>query len=132
MSEADIEALRAGYEAISRGDFERPFRDVHPDFELTTPPGINARKYRGREECQAYVEDMLTTALETWTIEPEEFFESGDQIVVFVKIRARPKDSSAEIEISNGHLWRIRAGKPLSMRFFPAPEQALEAAGLSE
>jgi ketosteroid isomerase-like protein len=131
MPQADIEGLRAGYEAISRGDFERPFRDVNPDFELTTPPGINAGTYRGREECQAYLDDM-TTALETWTVEPEEFFESGDQIVVFVKIRARPKGSSAEIEIRNGHLWRLRDGKPLSMRFFPAPEQALEAAGLRE
>jgi hypothetical protein len=54
MPQADIGGLRAGYEAISRGDFERPFRDVHPDFELTTPPGINAGTYRGREECQAY------------------------------------------------------------------------------
>jgi ketosteroid isomerase-like protein len=67
MSEADIELLRAGYEALSRKDFERAFRDVHPDFELTTPPGINAGTYRGREECQAYSEELVV-ALETWSV----------------------------------------------------------------
>jgi ketosteroid isomerase-like protein len=131
MSEADIELLRAGYEALSRKDFERAFRDVHPDFELTTPPGINAGTYRGREECQAYSEE-LTVALETWSVVPEEFFERGDQIVVFLKTRAQPKGASAEIEIRNGHLWMFRDGKPMSMRIFPKPEEALEAAELEE
>jgi ketosteroid isomerase-like protein len=56
----------------------------------------------------------------------------GDQVVVFVRIRARPKDSSAEIELRTGHLWTIRDGKVVSMRFFPKPKEALEAAGLSE
>jgi ketosteroid isomerase-like protein len=131
MSEADIETLRAGYEAVSRGDLERAFRDVHPDFELTTPPGPRAGTYRGREESQGYIQEWLT-AFEAWAIEPEEFVESGDQVVVLVKTRARPKDSSAEIEVRNGHLWAFRDGKPVSMRIFPEPEKALEAAGRRE
>jgi ketosteroid isomerase-like protein len=131
MSQTDIELLRAVYDAISRGDLERAFRDMHPDFELTTPPGIRAGTYVGREECQAYFEEMAT-ALEEWTVQPEELIESGDQVAVVVKFRARPKGTSAEIEFRNGHLWTIRDGKRLSMRMFPKPEEALEAAGLRE
>ena len=63
--------------------------------------------------------------------EPEEVLESGDQVVVVVKTRARPRGSSAEIEIRNGHLWTFRDGKVASMQVFPQPEKALEAAGLS-
>ena len=34
MSQADIETLRAVYEAVSRGDWDAAFRDARPDFEL--------------------------------------------------------------------------------------------------
>ena len=76
-------------------------------------------------------EDRLA-AFDEVVAEPEEVVEHGDQVVVVVKIRARPKGSSAEIEIRNGHVWTFRDGKPASMRLFPEPEKAFEAAGLSE
>ena len=37
MSQADIETLRTGYEAFSRGDRESLFAAAHPDFELKAP-----------------------------------------------------------------------------------------------
>jgi len=64
------------------------------------------------------------------SVEPEELFERGDQVAVVLKLQARPKASSAEIEIRNGHLWAFRDGKAVSMRMFPEPEKALETAGL--
>jgi ketosteroid isomerase-like protein len=130
MSQENVEIVRLSYEAFNRGDWDAVFRDAHPDFELTTPPGaFNAGTYRGREEVQEYFQEMLMP-FDAWTFEPEEFFESGDQVVVFVKFRLLPKDSSAEIENRNGHLRTIRDGKMLSLRIFHAPEEALEAAGM--
>jgi len=52
--------------------------------------------------------------------------------VAVVHLRVRPKGTTAEIENRTGHLWTIRNGKVVSMRLFPQPEKALEAAGLSE
>ena len=52
--------------------------------------------------------------------------------MVFVRLRARPKGSSAAIEIRNGHLWTTRVGELVSMRIFPEPGKALEAGGLRE
>jgi len=60
------------------------------------------------------------------------FIESGDRVVVIVKARMRPTGSSAEIENRTGALWTIRDGMVVSIRVFPKPEEALEAAGLSE
>jgi len=71
----------------------------------------------------------LLTPFEAWTIDPEEFFDRGEQVVVSVKTRLRPKDSSAELEIRNGHLWTMRDGKAERLELFPEPEKALEAAG---
>jgi ketosteroid isomerase-like protein len=131
MSEENVEIVRSIYEAMNRRDWDQAFRHQGPDSKLITPPGIRAGTYRGREQIQGYLEETLV-AFETATAEPEEFADSGDQVVVVLKIRARPKGSSAEIEFRNGHLWTLRDGKTVSMRMFPAPEDAFEAAGLRE
>jgi ketosteroid isomerase-like protein len=74
----------------------------------------------------------MLTPFEAWTVELEELMDSGDQVAAVVRARLRPKGSSAEIEFRNGHLWTLRDGKVASMQIFPKPEEALEAAGLSE
>jgi uncharacterized protein len=131
MSEENVEIVRSIYEAISRGDWDAAFRHHGPNSEFITPPGIEGGTYRGREQIQGYLEARVA-AFEAWSVEPEEIVESGDQVVVVLKVRARPKGSSAEIEIRNGHLWTLRDGKTRSMRLFPAPADAFKAAGLSE
>jgi ketosteroid isomerase-like protein len=131
MSE-NVEIVRSIYEAVNRRDFDAAFRDLAPDVEFTTPPrGPTAGTYRGREEIQGFGRELFG-AFETWTYEPEEFIESGDQVVVVNKARMQPRGSSAEIELRNGNLWTIRDGKVVSMRVFAKPEEALEAAGLRE
>lgn len=51
MSLADIEALRIGYEAFTRGDWDATTRFAHPDFDLQTADRvINPGTYRGIEE----------------------------------------------------------------------------------
>src|SRR5262245_882753 len=132
MSEENVEIIRSIYEAVSRLDWDAAFRDQHPEVELTTPPGpFLAGTYRGREECQAYLEEMLS-GFEAAALEPKELVENADQVAAVVRIRAQPKGSTSEIEIRNGHLWTLSYGKVRSIRMFPEPGRALEAAGLSE
>jgi ketosteroid isomerase-like protein len=132
MSQENVENVRSIYEAFNRREWDAVFRDTTPDVELTTPPGgPNSGTYRGREECEGYLRELITP-FEASAIQPEEFFERGDQVAVVYKVRARPKGSSAEIEIRNGALWTIRGGKAVSLRFFSKPQEALEAAGVRE
>ena len=132
MSQENVEIVRQVYEAFNRGDWDAVYCDFAGDAEMATPPrGLDAGIFRGREEGQAYWEDFLRP-YEAVTTEPVEFFESGDQLLVFIKTRARPKGSSAEVEFGTGHLWTIRDGTVVSLRIFPEREKALEAAGLSE
>ncbi len=75
----------------------------------------------------------LTAGFDAWIAEPLEFAESGDQVVVVVKNRLRPKGGTGgEFEYRNGFIWTIRDGTILSVVGYPNPEAALEAAGLSE
>ena len=123
--------IRSIYEPFNRGDWDAVFSDAHPDFEITTQRGPTAGTYRGQRAVERAVEDMLAP-FEVWAMEPEEFFEGGDQVVVFVGLHSRPKGSSAEIENRFGHLWTIRDGLIRSLKTFAVREEALEAAGLEE
>jgi ketosteroid isomerase-like protein len=130
MSEENVRTISAVYEPLNEGDWEGVFRDAHPNFEITTQRGPTAGTYRGQQAVKEQVQDLLA-AFETWTVEPEAFFEGGDHVVVFVEVRLRPKGATADMEVRNGHLWTIRDGTITSLQTFPVRDEALEAAGLS-
>jgi uncharacterized protein len=132
MSRENVEAIRSAYDAINRRDWDAAFRDADEDIEWTTDPRVpNAGTYRGRAEVRRFFEDQ-TAAFEVWLVEPERFFEAdgGDRIVAFVKVRLRPKDSTAEFELLIAALWTFRDGTVVSGQGFAEREMALEAAGL--
>jgi ketosteroid isomerase-like protein len=132
VSQADIETLRVAYEAVSRGDWDAATRFAHPEFELRTADRVpNPGTYRGPEEVRRFFEDLFAP-FEEVAVQPEEFFERADQIVVFVLTRFRPTGSSAVVENRIGHLWTMREGKAMRLEIFPRREDALEAAGLPE
>jgi ketosteroid isomerase-like protein len=132
MSQENVEIVRAIYEAVNRDDWDAAFRHAHANFELTLAErSLDAGTHRGRRKVQAIFQDQRE-AFGASVIEPERLIERGDQVVAIVRTRLRPKGSSAEFEIRNGHVWTIRDGAVVSMRGFPEPEKALEAVGLSE
>ena len=130
MSQENVELVRRVYDALNRGDWDAVFRDMHPDVEITTER-LNAGTHRRREAVQGLGEDYIA-AFDNMVFEPEEFLENGDQVVVLLTRRARPKGGRGEMVVRNGHIWTIREGTILSMKSFPDPEKALETAGLSE
>ena len=131
MSRANVEIVRPIYDSLTRRDWDTLFRDVHPDFEMTTQRGPTAGTHRGREAVQWLIEDAIAT-FDNLVFEPDEFLENGDQVVALVTTRARPKGGSVDIVVRNGHLWTVRDGTIFSLKTFPAPAKALEAAGLRE
>ena len=128
MSQENVEIVRRAYESLARRDWDGLWAAAHPDFQLHTQL---QGSYRGPDEAQRFAEDRFAV-FESWEAEPDEFLESGDQVVVFVTQRAQPQGTSAVIEIKTGDLWTLRDGKVLMLETFPQREKALEAAGLSE
>jgi uncharacterized protein len=132
MSEAEIEELRAVYEAVSRGDWDAALRNAEPDFELRTPDqNPIAGTYRGREAIRGFF-DELWAAFDGVTVEPGPFLELDERILVSLVMQLRPSDSPATVEMQVTHLWTMRDGRPARCEVFLRREQALEAVGLEE
>lgn len=132
MSHENVEILRRMYKAAAGGDWGSVVREyAHPDWEARFVAGPGAGTYRGHEAFLAALSDV-TAAFDAWIVEPLEFFESGDQIVVIVRHRLRATGTDSEFEYRNGQIWTVRDGKIQSLLQYPTPEEALEAVGLSE
>ena len=133
-----MEIVRRGYEALNSGDVEAALALFDPDVEveMAEEPGevalLDLRKtYRGVE---GFLE-FLAQVAEVWgefRWEPEEFFDAGDDVLVFIRLTAKGRGSGALIDRPIAHLCTIRAGKLIRHETFWSRDGALEAAGLSE
>ena len=131
MPSKALETLRAGYAAFNRGDLDSIFEMGPPDFELQTADRVtNPGTYRGRDEARRFFDDLFAPFDEV-LIEPEQYLANGDQVVVLVTIRSRPRGSSAVVENRIAHVWTVRDDELVRLHVFPEREKGLEAAGLA-
>ncbi|HEV2182809.1 MAG TPA: nuclear transport factor 2 family protein [Candidatus Acidoferrales bacterium] len=126
---AETEALREAYAAFNRNDIPATVRALDPQIEWTEPaefPGGGT--YHGREGVKAYLSQSRAAWAEIDS-EPERFIVAGDKIIVFVHVRARPKNGAEWHEARIADVYTFRDGKAIQMRAFADRRQALEWAG---
>ena len=132
MSQADIENIRARYEAVNAGDRAAAFRDVHPGFALKTPDRIpTAGTYLGEAEATRFIEDFWAP-FEEINAEPVEIEQRGDLVAVRLHVRNRHRGTSAYVDIHVGILWTMKDGKPIRAEMFPEPGSAFQALGAGQ
>jgi ketosteroid isomerase-like protein len=130
MPESNEQRLRAGYEALSRGDYEAIRDLLDPKILLRDRPEVpDARSYRGFEGMLVTLRDTSET-FENFRLDPERVFEHGDKIVVFLSMTGRGLTSGVPVEEHIAHLWTLRDGIAIEVQAFTDPADALDAAGL--
>ena len=67
-----------------------------------------------------------------WSLEPQEYIDAGDQVVVMVEMKATGRGSGVEIDREDALVYTLREGKHVRLDYFNNRQQALEAAGLRE
>jgi ketosteroid isomerase-like protein len=131
MSQENVEIVRSIYTALNEDDWDAASRLADPEVEVTFQRGPNAGTHRGRDSIRAVLMDQRE-AFDAWIIEIERVLDQGDEVVAVIRSHLRPRGTDAEFEMRNGHIWTLRGGVAVSLRGFPNPEEALEAAGLRE
>jgi ketosteroid isomerase-like protein len=132
MTQENTAVVGCFYDAWARQEFPGPTELMDPEIEYVNPAGaVEPGTRRGLSEFGMAVEKTLE-GWETWQMEPEAFTSFGDQVAVVVRYRARGRGSGVEVEGRESALWTLRDGKVVRYAWFHEPEDALEAAGLSE
>ena len=117
-NEEDLERL---IEAVFAPDVTIRWLESNPD----------QRVYEGRAEVLAAFAEWLD-AWKTFVIEPTEFIDGGQNVLVPNTQRGTGKGSNVEISQTTTILVTVRAARIARMREFGSHSAALEAAALSE
>ncbi len=135
MSQENVEAFKRGLEAGNRRDVDALLDELHPEIEwhsaLHALMGGQQTVFRGHDGVRRMIGDLYESFAEIH-LEMSEFRDLGDGLVAIGRSRTRGRASGAETETPLAYVTEIRNGKMISIRGYLDPEEALEAAGLSE
>jgi len=123
----DVERLRGAYRAFNEGGVEAVLERLAPEFQVRDRESSPDRETHYGKEGIKQLFDSYMEAFDALRLEPEEFIDAGDQIVVSVHQRVRGKGSGAEVVGRIAHVWTMRGGAALRLRIFSDKERALEA-----
>ena len=134
MSQENVEIVRAAFEAFLEGDQEKTAQLVDPALEFHgTIGGLQEGQIaHGQSEIDQTFESEDLEAWEERRLEPEEFIDAGDNVVVLLHEYRRGKGSGVELETETAVVVAVSGGRVVRLQGYMDREAALEAVGLSE
>jgi ketosteroid isomerase-like protein len=136
VSGENVEIVRRGYELYAAGDLEGVAALFSADATLADAGGLGVADTavgtrHGPEGFLRGIEETLE-AFEDYRVEPEDYIDAGDAVVVPVRISGRGRASGAKQEMRLAHLWVLRHGKVIRGVVHRTVAEALKAAGKRE
>src|SRR3954466_15499745 len=132
MSQENVEIALRIFDAYTRRDFDAALALMDPEVEAHNPPEVpEAAIHRGREAVRRDWEQTLEL-FDDFSVELEEYFDAGDDLLVYLRYRGRSRGSRAEVVAPMSHVWTFRNGKVIRFRQFLNRAEARAAVGLSE
>jgi ketosteroid isomerase-like protein len=130
MSEENVEIVREGIEAYTRGDLDALTQLYDPDVVFET---LLLGTHRGKEAIRLLYEENRKT-LSGYRLDPIELIDAGDKVVAVVQVIGVGPASQIAMEDRDRFviLFTISNGRTVRQQSFRNREDALEAAGLSE
>jgi ketosteroid isomerase-like protein len=124
-----VEIARRGHEALNGGNVDALVELCDPAFRLDMSDRVlNPAVYEGHDGIRRFYAEVRDV-WESYTWEPEELIESGDQVVALLRSGGRGRGSGIELKRQTAMVWEVRGGRATSMRFFRDRDAALDAAG---
>jgi ketosteroid isomerase-like protein len=129
MSETNVAVVRRGLESFLAG--EPDWGTLNEEVEIHDHDIPEQDEYRGHEGFTRWLQDW-EMPWSQWSLQPEEFIDAGDRVVVIVHLKATGRSSGAEVERQDGMVYELRDGQIVRIDYCNNREQALEIAGLAD
>jgi ketosteroid isomerase-like protein len=133
MSRENVEIVRQFIDEVNSGrDWGAAgARFMSDDIEIdwSRSPAPYRGIYRGREAARRFAEE--TDVWEETRIEPKDFIDAGDDVLVPHVIHLRGRDA-LEVKVRATYVYTLRNGLCVRWRIYQEHAEALEAVGLSE
>lgn len=128
MAQENVETLKEGYAAFSKGDIDTAFKPFDDDIEWIgvselLPAG---GRFKGKRAVTQQWLGEVAENFEEFITEPEEYCASGDYVFVLGTGRNKIKGGDT-VEGPFVHVWKFRGGRAISANFFTDSAKGLKA-----
>ena len=138
MSQENVEFVQRGYAALSQmlssGEVDRSLIESlwTPDCVLR-PSGLlpESAEMRGHEGIARFTSNQME-AFDELRVEPLEFIDAGERVVVPIRFGGKARFTGMEIAFAVVHVVTVRDGKVARTDMFREKADALQAVGLQE
>jgi ketosteroid isomerase-like protein len=121
----DVERLQGAYEAFNNQDIPTVMAAFDEQIEWVSPDSVPfGGAYHGHEGVGQFF-GQLPQHFQELHVDPEEFIDAGDVIVVPVHLHG--SGAGGRLDSKSLHLWRMRDGKAVSFREYDDTARVLEA-----
>ena len=134
MSQANLEVVRAAYDALASGGLDRFMEHFTDDVDYRAIVGApdDIGPIQGKEAFRAWLADWIDT-FDGFHMELLELVDAGEDTVIWVeRFGGRAKRSGVQTDQIIGGVFTIRDGKLARGREYATRRQAVEAVGLRE
>jgi uncharacterized protein len=133
MTQNNVEVVRRVIDAWNRDQPEGVVRFLDSDVIFdATQRRINPKTYTGMEGMRVMLADR-DEVWEEFRLEPDEFVDGGDRVVVIGRWVGKGKGSGIEVQQPVAHVFTLHDGRVVRVELgYTGRGDALEAAGLQE
>jgi ketosteroid isomerase-like protein len=133
MSQENVEIVRRASEVLERRDWHggADLFDLNVELHGTVGGLEEGKVLRGLSEIARALDTEDDEVWEEHRIEPQEFIDAGDRVVVLQREYQRSK-AGAELVIDTATIVDLRAGHIVRIQGYMDSAEALEAVGLAE
>jgi ketosteroid isomerase-like protein len=130
-----IDALHEAHESRDFSEFRTVAEErLTTDVVLSTPdessfPDTGTGEWHGHDGFLRFISGQ-TEGFADMSIEPQEFIDAGDRVVVTLEFGGRALHTGLEVRFAVAHMVTIRDCKVARLDIYLTKAQALEAAGL--
>ncbi|MGC1850903.1 MAG: nuclear transport factor 2 family protein [Solirubrobacterales bacterium] len=136
MSQENVESFKRALDAYNSRDVEAMVQELDPEIEWHSAISIllseESTVYRGHEGIRDLFREEFNDVLTEIHVVYSEIRDLGDRVLAMGRIWMRGRDSGVETESRIALVSDISNGKTTWIHSYLDPQEALEAAGLSE
>jgi ketosteroid isomerase-like protein len=130
MSQEKVAVVRGMLAEFGKGETPGPvwFAEELEVYDHDTP---DQGAYRGYDGGLRWLADWGAAWAE-WSLEPEQFIDTADHVVVFIRMKATGRGSGLVLDREDALVYRLAEGKIARIDYYNDRKQALRAVGLEK
>jgi ketosteroid isomerase-like protein len=127
MAEEYVERLRRGYAAFTEGGVEAILDQVAPEVEFRDRESAPDRETLVGAEGIVELVRLNMEAFDQLELEPLEFIDVGDVVLVMIRMHVRGRASGAPVDCDVCHAWQFSEGHARRMQVYASKQRAIES-----